>query len=173
MLRHLLKRRSVIPLEYGGLAVRPLGIIQWRYRIRWEVVPSAVVWALLARHASHSYSFSSVFSHWLWWQKWWHTNYLFWRKYCKYFQIFFITTLDRLIQNFSSINSEPTKKLVNASRTTLAWEICRVLALMAIRRFIVGLSRMQSLGYLLLFMTTIFPRQTRLLAEVSPKTPKR
>jgi len=48
----------------------------------------------------------------------------------------------------------------------------RILALMAIRRFIVGLNLTHSRGYLLLFMTTIFPRQTRLLAEVSTETRK-
>ena len=104
--------------------------------------------------------------------KWCHTNNLFWQKYCRYIQLCFITTLDRIIQNSSSISSEPTKSFVNASRTTLAWEICLVFALIAIRRFIIGLNLMQSLGYLLLFMKTIFPRQTWLMAEVSPKQQK-
>lgn len=46
---------------------------------------SAAARVLLARHASHSCSLASVVSHWLWWQKWWHTPYASHCNYWKYF----------------------------------------------------------------------------------------
>ena len=67
MLRHLQKRRSVIPLDFGGQAVRPLELFSDATGVD-EKLDRDCRRELLERHTFHSDSLLSVFSHQLWWQ---------------------------------------------------------------------------------------------------------
>ena len=62
MLRHLQKRRSVIPSEIGGLAVRPLELFSGATGVD-EKLDRDCRRELLERHTFHTDSLLSVFSH--------------------------------------------------------------------------------------------------------------
>ena len=96
MLRHLRKRRSVIPLDFGGQAVRSLGLSSGATGVDEKLDRDCRTGAPWTTHFSLVFT-SQCFLSLVVMTRWWHTKSVFWQTYCNYFHLCFITTLDKNI----------------------------------------------------------------------------